>query len=333
MATATAAATLPMSHPWPGQTHTHVHTIARHQTEQFLLGNETARKELGRRGRELVSSRHTYSSRVPSILATMDHVLASRAQTSAELGAAAAAAVEEDVPTPEAATVEPDPAFGVAAVGSEVTSAAAAGTPPNRSSIPPAATMATAAAEAAATAAAAAATRTMEATAADPAATDDCLIPGATAASSPLCWSTHSAAPPATVSAAPPAVSAAPATATGVAAAAAVAATIAPRPAVPVRPNAPRALVVFRADRVPSEGWRRSVESAVAAVPGRARAEFLEISPGGAAVGDEGDGLEDGEASRRRALEAHLSRLLLARAKPEGNKRRESNMACGSPKA
>lgn len=49
-------------------------------TRQYLLGNETARTELGRRGRQLVCSRHNYTSRVLSILSTMEDVLALKSQ-------------------------------------------------------------------------------------------------------------------------------------------------------------------------------------------------------------------------------------------------------------
>lgn len=45
-------------------------------TNKHLLGNDTVRTELGRKGRQLVSSRHTYASRVLSVLSTMEDVLA-----------------------------------------------------------------------------------------------------------------------------------------------------------------------------------------------------------------------------------------------------------------
>ncbi|CAM9794050.1 unnamed protein product, partial [Hapterophycus canaliculatus] len=51
---------------------------------EYLLGNDTARAELGMRGRLLVSSRHTYASRVVSIVTTMEDVLGSRARGPSE---------------------------------------------------------------------------------------------------------------------------------------------------------------------------------------------------------------------------------------------------------
>lgn len=48
------------------------------ETRQFLLENDTARAEMSRRGRLLVSSKHTYAARVPSIISTMVGVLALR---------------------------------------------------------------------------------------------------------------------------------------------------------------------------------------------------------------------------------------------------------------
>ncbi|CAB1114322.1 unnamed protein product [Ectocarpus sp. CCAP 1310/34] len=59
-----------------------------------LLGNDTARTDLGRRGRELVLSKHTFASRVVTILSSMDEVVALKNQeeTSAAGEASSAAA-------------------------------------------------------------------------------------------------------------------------------------------------------------------------------------------------------------------------------------------------
>ncbi|CAM9894381.1 unnamed protein product, partial [Scytosiphon promiscuus] len=54
---------------------------------EYLLGNDTARTELGSRGRKLVLSKHTYASRVQSILSTMGDVLSSRAREASDAGA------------------------------------------------------------------------------------------------------------------------------------------------------------------------------------------------------------------------------------------------------
>lgn len=73
--------------------------------QQHLLGNDTARTDLGRRGRELVLSKHTFASRVVTILSSMDEVVALKTQEEASAaGEASSAAARRLASLPGEAT-------------------------------------------------------------------------------------------------------------------------------------------------------------------------------------------------------------------------------------
>lgn len=82
-----------------------------------------------------------------------------------------------------------------------------------------------------------------------------------------------------------------------------------------VRPNAPMVLIIYRSDVPPPDGFRRSLESAATTVAGGARIDFMEISATIAADSTSDyryfGGEEEELASRRKVLEARLSRLLV----------------------
>ncbi|CBJ31667.1 conserved unknown protein [Ectocarpus siliculosus] len=72
---------------------------------KHLLGNDTARTDLGRRGRELVLSKHTFASRVVTILSSVDEVVALKNQEEASAaGEASSAAARRLAPPPGEAT-------------------------------------------------------------------------------------------------------------------------------------------------------------------------------------------------------------------------------------
>ncbi|CAM9671021.1 unnamed protein product [Ectocarpus fasciculatus] len=95
---------------------------------KHLLGNDTARAELGRRGRELVLSKHTYASRVASILSSMDEVEALKTQeaTAVAAGEPSSAAARRLASLPGKATVAGTAGGEFPARGAAAAAAAAA---------------------------------------------------------------------------------------------------------------------------------------------------------------------------------------------------------------
>eukprot|EP00903_Cladosiphon_okamuranus_P017925 g16495.t2 len=312
---------------------------------EYLMGNDTARRELGRKGRELVTSKHTYASRVLTILATMEEVLilsnsqASPAKTEDRLPAGNA--TEEPPGWVEAAAEEPAPEDSVgllitttcAETTSTVASPSSEGPPTN--SAP------------AATANGTPTTVTTEATNS---------VPQGTCSRPPEEFPTENAQnrnatdglsdrfPPMRTSRAASTklmggyqrdrrddaagrnggdnVRGGSAIGGG-----ADTARLSPSGSAPglstggaTRPNAPTVLVVYLSDIPPPEGWRRSVEAAAITVPGGARVAFLEVptrccgvNPDvSAAEHDRGRGLEEEERHRLHVLGARLSRLAAA---------------------
>lgn len=80
------------------------------------------------------------------------------------------------------------------------------------------------------------------------------------------------------------------------------------------RPNAPMVLVVYRSEFPPPEDWRKSVQVAAITVAGGGRVTFMEIGETIPEVSTaeyvEGQELKEEERKRRKVLEARLSRLV-----------------------
>ncbi|CAM9486148.1 unnamed protein product [Ectocarpus sp. 13 AM-2016] len=94
---------------------------------KHLVGNDTARTDLGRRGRELVLSKHTFSSRVVTILSSMDEVVALRNQEEASTsGEASSAAARRSASLPGEATAAATAGGGLPARGAAGADAIAA---------------------------------------------------------------------------------------------------------------------------------------------------------------------------------------------------------------
>lgn len=90
-----------------------------------------------------------------------------------------------------------------------------------------------------------------------------------------------------------------------------------------MRPNAPMVLVVYRSDFPPPGGWRRSIESAAVTVPGGARVTFMGVGETDPSIStakyERGQGLKEEETYRRKVLEDSLSRLVFAEGKGEND--------------
>eukprot|EP00752_Nemacystus_decipiens_P008217 g7347.t1 len=252
-----------------------------------LLGNDTARQELGKRGRQLVSSKHTYASRVPTILATMKEVLFlnSRASPAKATGPATTVDPEaEALPSGMGAAADvpiPEGCSGISTSIAGAQSNLTAASPLSECSpVKCAATVA--------------ANRTTPATTR----TDDL-------ASERTCCRPAEAGPveaeerPNDVHLSPS--DSAPGLSTGAA-----------------RPNAPMVLVVYRSDFPPPEGWRRSVETAAVTVAGGARITFMEIGEtnSDSSIAEDAltEGTKAGERYRQELLETRLSRLIAGEA-------------------
>lgn len=307
---------------------------------QHLLGNETARDELGRRGRELVSSRHTYASRVPKILAAMEEVLRSNsgASPAKATGRVAAGTAVETPPGGAGAAADATASDGSAAV-----STTAAGVHSNLGvalSMPECSRVKCASAvvangttaattETAVSASRRACRRPAEAVPADDAGEERSTADGMSDQISPMRPSGTGLTTAAehrrecpeedfATGANGGSLDGGTAKGDGPDAPSSPSSGAARRFSARglARPNAPMVLVVYRSDFSPPEVWRRTVEAAAVTVAGGARVTFMEIgergADGGTADDVTGQGLAGEERQRRKALEARLSRLVAA---------------------